>query len=91
MIRKAAIATAVPISNDLSVREKARPPRDESWLYRRVPDRHVMSIRTEISVPSIRYSLQCTRNASTREAYGASAVTGNRRGVDMAAIDRRSL
>jgi hypothetical protein len=57
--------------------------RGESRLYRRVPEIHVLSIRTEISVPSIRYSLQCPRSASTREADGASAVTENRRGVDM--------
>jgi hypothetical protein len=87
MIRKAAIATAAPISNDLSAREKARLPTGESRLYRRVPDTHVMSMRTEISVASIKNSLQCTRRASTREADGASAVTGNRRGVDMAATD----
>ena len=44
---------------------------------------HVMSIRRAISVPSIKYSLQCTLTASAREADGDSAVTGNGRGVGM--------
>src|SRR5262249_53835145 len=84
MTSNVVIATAVPISNDLTVGEKAKLFRGESRLYRRVPEIQVLSIRTEISVPSIRYSLQCTRSASFTEADGASAVTENRRGVDMA-------
>jgi hypothetical protein len=84
MTRSAVIATAVPISNDLTVGEKAKLFRGESRLYSRLPEIHVLSIRTEISVPSMRYSLQCTLSAFIREADGASAVTEKRRGVDMA-------
>jgi len=68
MTSNVVIATAVPISNDLTVGERAELFRGELRLYRRVPEIHVLSIRTEISVPSIRYSLQCRRSASIREA-----------------------
>jgi hypothetical protein len=44
---------------------------------------HVLSIRAAISVPSIKYSLQCVRIASAIEADRASAVTGNGPDVDM--------
>src|SRR5215813_296985 len=44
---------------------------------------HVLSMRTPISVPSIKYSLQCVATASAMEADGASAVTRYCLGVDM--------
>src|SRR5215813_5960025 len=47
----------------------------------------VLSISTPISVPSIKYSLQCVLIASAREADGASVVTGYERGVDMASYE----
>src|SRR6516225_3797868 len=43
----------------------------------------VLSIKTAISAPSIRYSRQCVQIASAREAERGSAVTGNRRVVGM--------